>query len=59
MAYGPVPIGSRTFSVVLVVRGTISTNEMRSGRIGSGVAVPTVSVVSLTALTFSLSSPNT
>ena len=48
------PIGSRTFSLVLVVRGTISTNEMRSGRIGSGVTVPTVRVVSLTASSFSV-----
>ena len=52
-------MGSRTFSEVLIVRGTISTNEIRSGRIGSGFVVPTVTVVSSGAATVSGSSPNT
>src|SRR3954453_6951923 len=52
-------MGSRTFAVVLVDLGTISTNEIRSGRIGSGFSVPTVTVVSLGAATASFSSPNT
>jgi hypothetical protein len=54
-----VPIGSRTFSVVLVVVGTISTNEMRSGRIGSGFSVPTTTVLSSGVESLSFSSPNT
>src|SRR4051812_15864642 len=52
-------MGSRTFAVVLVDLGTISTNEIRSGRIGSGVSVRTVTVQSWGRATAGFSSPNT
>lgn len=46
--YGPVPTGSRTREFGAVLVGTISTKDRRSGRIGSGSAVVTLSVVSST-----------